>query len=218
MGYYLERLDIKAVIDVGANEGQFAEKLRQHGFRGRIISFEPQQSTFAILQAKASRDPSWECHPLALGDTNGTSVLHVSKNSVLSSLLKVSAGAGDIGYGAEPVANETITVKTLDTVWPTLHCAGQRTLLKIDTHGFDLAVLRGAAASLPHIQAIQLEVPLRSMYDDQPAIGQMLPVLRGLGFHLVELAKVCRAEGAGELLEMDGLFLRAGQEPTPAAK
>ena len=215
LGEYLQRLGIEVVIDVGANEGQFAEEIRSNGFHGRIISFEPQSRVFATLQAKAARDKNWECHQFALGDTNGTSMLHLSKNSVFSSLLKLSDSAGEIGYDAGSDSEETITIKTLDTVWPTLGCDRRCTLLKIDTQGFDLAVLRGARQSHPHLQAVQLEVPLRSMYDGQPTVGEMLPVLRGMGFHLVELTKVCRASVTGELLEMDGLFVRTAKNVTP---
>lgn len=208
LGYYVKRLGIEVIIDVGANEGQFAEELRLNGYAGRIISFEPQQSTFAVLQQKTTKDKDWECQNIALGDANGTSVLNVAKSSVFSSVLKMSAAVGEVGYGAEAVSQEQITIKTLDTVWPTLDREGQRTMLKIDTQGFDMAVLRGADGCLSEIQAVQMEIPLRCMYDGQSTIGEILPLLRARGFYLVELTKVCRAGGTGELLEMDGLFVR----------
>jgi FkbM family methyltransferase len=209
LGYYVKRLGVEVVIDVGANEGQFGEELRLNGFTGRIISFEPQQSTFAVLKEKISKDKTWECHNIALGAANGTSVLNVSKNSVFSSFLKMSESVGESGYGTESVSQEEITVKTLDTVWPALGCERRCTMLKTDTQGFDMAVLRGAAGCLSHIQAVQMEIPLRSMYSGQPTIDQILPELRALGFCLLELTKVCRASVTGELLEMDGLFVRS---------
>src|SRR3954465_2500661 len=67
-----------AVLDIGANAGQFAAALRGVGYRGRLISFEPQPPAFASLKAKADADPTWECHQVALGEADGDLPMHMS--------------------------------------------------------------------------------------------------------------------------------------------
>jgi len=46
----LPSLNVNCVIDVGAHHGEFARLVRQVGYRGRIVSFEPVSTNFAVLQ------------------------------------------------------------------------------------------------------------------------------------------------------------------------
>ena len=51
----LKILDINCVLDVGANRGQFAHELRAIGYGGDIISFEPVNREFEVLDRKSTR-------------------------------------------------------------------------------------------------------------------------------------------------------------------
>src|SRR5688572_8587852 len=66
---FLTDFQIDCVFDVGANEGQYAEKLREIGFRGSIISFEPIPALASVLRRKATRDPDWIIEEIALDET-----------------------------------------------------------------------------------------------------------------------------------------------------
>src|ERR1019366_9602096 len=52
---------ITCVIDIGANTGQYGRELRETGYTGRLISFEPLSTPFQVLAKRAAKDPSWEC-------------------------------------------------------------------------------------------------------------------------------------------------------------
>src|SRR5437764_15402991 len=56
------------VIDVGAHRGEYGRLLRDLGYEGEIISFEPVAANFKILERKSASDPRWQVHRLALGD------------------------------------------------------------------------------------------------------------------------------------------------------
>ena len=62
--------DVDTVLDVGANEGQYARWLRSLGFRGRIVSFEPSSVTIAARLLPVGRNQSEVCarHELGLAD------------------------------------------------------------------------------------------------------------------------------------------------------
>ena len=84
----LDRLRITLFLDVGANNGKLAEGVRLLGYRGRIVSFEPNPSEYRALSARASRDPYWTTECCAIGSTEETASLNVTEsNSVYSSML-----------------------------------------------------------------------------------------------------------------------------------
>lgn len=78
----LSKLKIDCVIDVGANTGQYGELLRELGYSGSIVSFEPVKAIFQQLKANSANDPSWFCYNLALGDTSERRVMTVYQASV----------------------------------------------------------------------------------------------------------------------------------------
>ena len=78
------------VLDVGANTGQWAQELRRAGYAGDMISFEPLSSAHEQLARNARHDPRWTVAPrLALGNRNGQTEIHVSRNSYSSSILPI---------------------------------------------------------------------------------------------------------------------------------
>ena len=55
----LEFHNIDLVLDIGANEGQFAEKLIEHGYKKKIISFEPIEDVHKILKKNSKAHDNW---------------------------------------------------------------------------------------------------------------------------------------------------------------
>ena len=64
----IERYEIDLVIDVGANNGQFGRLLRETGYEGDILSFEPVGKTFVKLRENCANDNKWRQIKLALGN------------------------------------------------------------------------------------------------------------------------------------------------------
>ncbi len=65
-GLLLVELGVDLVIDVGANVGQYGTQLRDWGYRGRIMSFEPMRDEYAALSRLAEADGNWDttrCSP-----------------------------------------------------------------------------------------------------------------------------------------------------------
>ena len=102
-------------IDVGANVGQYGQRLRAEGYAGPILSFEPSSDAFAILNSVSARQGPWEARRKALGAINGTAWLNVSENSVSSSLLHVQDEHVRAAPSARVTSREEVDVATLDS-------------------------------------------------------------------------------------------------------
>lgn len=227
----LDYFGITAVIDVGANVGQYATQLRQDlGFPGRIVSFEPLPQAFAKLALAASGDPRWDVMPLAIGNQDGNMDIHVSENLVSSSFLEMNdlhvAAAPDSRY----CGSHRVSIAKLDTVFPTLMPAADRTerlLLKIDTQGFEKQVIEGAAHVLPFMTLVQMELSLVPLYRDEELLLPMCGRMSSLGYGLVSVEPGFSDPRSGRLLQVDTFFARyddlaspfeaaVGQNPHPS--
>jgi FkbM family methyltransferase len=198
---------IETVLDVGANQGQYGLELREFGFGGRIISFEPLSLAYETLSSSAEGDPRWECHQLALGDANTTSVIGVASNLASSSLLPMLDAHHDAAPGVSMTGSETVDVRTLDSL--DLGITGP-TLLKLDVQGYEDRVLRGAESLLVGVSLIECEVSLEPLYESQLTFLPMLDLLRDNGFELLRLEPGIRDNGGrGSIVQYDAIAARA---------
>src|SRR4051812_3937569 len=170
----LETLGIAVALDVGANVGQYGRELREHGFRGRIVSFEPLSSARARLEAAAADDPRWEVQPLALGDERGITAINIASNLASSSLLPLLDAHLAMAPDVAIVAHEEVEVATLDELG--LELEGPA-LLKLDVQGYEDRVLRGAASTLAGVELVECELSIVELYGRQLRLDAMLRVL-----------------------------------------
>jgi FkbM family methyltransferase len=197
---------IETVLDVGANEGQFALELRELGYRGRIISFEPIPEVFAKLQARAATDPSWDVYNLGLGAEDGELPLHVASSSVFSSFKHPGAYVSEAFSASRIVRDEPVKIVRLDDFLAAQPDAG-RTLLKVDTQGYEEEVLLGAGERLRGLAAIQLELPIVPLYDGQKSWIEMIRHLEDAGFRVAMAKENSYDWKRMRLLELDVIFV-----------
>jgi FkbM family methyltransferase len=200
---------IDTVIDVGANSGQYGHFLRRVGYRGRIISFEPLSTAFSKLKSAAAVDPDWEVHNLGVGDVEGTATLNVSGNSESSSLLRMLPMHLQSFPDSRYVTTETISLTTLDKVLNGLSPASG-VFVKVDTQGYEMPVIDGAADHLAGVRGVQLEMSIVPLYEGERLMPEMLTYMAGKGFQLMGLEPGPGDSRTGQLLQVDGLFFRSG--------
>ena len=200
--------DIKTVLDVGANAGQYSCELRKAGYKGRIISFEPVSEAYRRLLLNAKKDSNWQTFNFALGDTNGNTSINISGHSPSSSLLPMTSLHNDAAPGSEYLSEEEIEIKTLDTIFDTLRISGENVFLKVDTQGYEKKVLDGAVNSLSGISGIQLELSAAELYQGEENYYSLCRFLEERNFHLVRVIPGFSSKKTGEMLQFDAIFFR----------
>jgi FkbM family methyltransferase len=229
LGVVFRELKVNCVLDIGGHTGEYGLFLRELGYRGAIISFEPVRDCFDDLAAACSRDGNWRAENFAIGPDEGELEINVCRGSVFNSFLKPSAAApARFRRDTEVVRTEKVKVRRLQTTIDELLAlhADTRLFVKVDTQGFDLEVLKSAGPSLSNIRALQTELAARATYDGMPMLPEALSQLSGLGFELTGIFPVAREMDHLRVIEFDCVMCQgarsaasnnAGQARSPAA-
>ena len=198
------------VLDVGANSGQYGLLVRRCGYRGPIVSFEPLTAAHAKLMDCAAGDRRWTvAERAALGARAARTAINVAENSVSSSLFRMNdrhiVAAPDSAF----VGTEEVDVVALDDCIERYVGAAIGGLLKVDTQGYEMEVLRGAHRSLiDKIDAVQTELSLVELYAGQPLMLDVCNHLKQYNFSLRDVIPGLKDAASGRLLQLDGIFIK----------
>lgn len=207
---FLSTYGIDLVFDVGANDGRFAALLREKGYSGRIVSFEPMSGPYAQLVDRAALDPAWDTANVALGEADTDAVINVAANSFSSSLLGMMPAHVEAASHANYTGKEAIKVMKLDSVIHQYYRPEDRLFIKLDTQGYEQAIIAGAEESIAKIAGFQIEMSLVQLYQGESLIGEMIGLMHNLGFTLINLDPEFRDPSSGHLLQVNGIFFRTG--------
>lgn len=207
----LNQVRVDTVFDIGANAGQFAKEIRENGFTGKIISFEPLTSARKKLLILSAHDQNWLVHgQCAIGDHDGTIQINIAGNSVSSSVLPMFKSHSSAALGSAYVGSEHVPISRLDSIANLYIEPNSNLFIKIDTQGYEWQVLNGASESLKHAQGILCELSLVPLYEGQWLWRDIIDRLDQEGFMLWAIQKGFTDPRTGQSLQMDGIFLRRG--------
>lgn len=200
----IRRFNISTIIDIGANKGQFGVMLRQHGYQGRLWSFEPLPTAYASLKKKALEDTHWLATNCAVSDQEGSIEFHVAKNSESSSALLMLPRHLEAAASSETI--ETIRVKTTTLKSILEEVRGENIMLKIDTQGYEDKVLLSGISLVAQVALIELEMSLAPLYEGQMQFRELDKFLLHNGFKLSSISEGFYDQKTGELLQFDAIY------------
>jgi FkbM family methyltransferase len=141
------------VYDIGANIGLYTRMMIAWFGADRVIAFEPMRENFDLLQANIALGKLGDrvqAFQLALSDAEGDEELQIddmtSGTAVLNSISGGKASIGRQEFGLLPLT-ERVEVVRLDDFIETRNLPPPQ-VMKIDTEGAEVKVLRGAMETL----------------------------------------------------------------------
>ena len=198
----LEEWGMTTVFDVGANEGQFAEELRQSGFKGQIHSFEPTKTAFSKLAARCEGNCLWRAEQIGFGTSDEVREIAIAENSQLTSVLSPIRNHAIAG-------SESIQLRRLDSWLASKHVDLSVACLKLDVQGYEREILLGAGEAISSFGAIIVELAICPSYQNQPYAEDLIAFLRSQGFDLWVTRRGTWTPHGHREMECDELFRNA---------
>lgn len=144
------------VLDIGAHAGQFTKLFARAAPVGRVYAFEPGSYARSILRSVVwlHRLGNVEIVPVALGAADGLARLNIP----LKTSGSYGFGLSHLGAPADrwpTVAAELVALTTIDAAAAAL-ALDRVDFIKADIEGWELALLRGAVATLRRFHPVLL--------------------------------------------------------------
>lgn len=191
-----EGKDIKKIIDVGANEGQFLFMAKYCWPHAQIDCFEPDPNPFKCLERKYRRYQNVYFFNYALGSQSGELPLILGATSAQNSFL--------VEHGKSTNGEISVPVKTLNEIYSEKDLSN--TLLKIDTQGYEKQILEGGSEILDKLRFILLEVSLADLFDSGSKLDEIWFFLRQRGYVYNRVIDQYKDPKTDQIVQMDIVF------------
>jgi FkbM family methyltransferase len=199
---------VRTVIDVGANQGQFA-LAASYRYRGaRIYSYEPVPDIYRELERNTRRARSIKAFNCALGSETGELSFFQYQYGHASSALEIHPDNVNPKFVRDGAQQLMVPSYRLDDLRSKLQLDAP-VLLKMDVQGFEKEVLIGAQKTLAEVDWIVSEVSFSPLYKRQPLFSELHSYFQELGFDLVAPLDV-NLGARSRIIEMDVLYRRRG--------
>jgi len=203
----LEGHGIGTILDVGANEGQFAALMREVCPEAHIYSFEPLPEVYARLEAAYRDNPMVTTVNLALGAEAGVVQMNRSDFSPSSSLLPMAElhrqeWPQSAGHTQVPVRLARLD-DWMAEARPVLQGA---LLVKLDVQGYEASVIEGAQETLRRAHLVVSEVSFYELYEGQPLFAEIHARMAALGFRFRGNIEQHHSQKCNRILFADAVF------------
>lgn len=183
---FLSLLRRGVILDLGANIGDWTAAVLRVEPDAQIIAVEPAPEPLEVLKRRFGNRITIESR--AVSNKSGSATFHITRGSSVASL-HAPHRQTDALYGGSGgwEVKETLEVET--TTVDELAAGRPVAVLKIDVQGAEREVLAGAAQTLPHTEAVLMEVTFVSHYQGDTTFPGLHEYMTEQGFELVGLSE-----------------------------
>jgi FkbM family methyltransferase len=195
---------LRHVVDVGANIGQWSGMLLDCITPERLVIIEPLPNAFATLQKRFGGNRRVQLHNVAIGERESVEKLKITRDTTGASLLQPREEMrAVIGSNWAITSEVDVKMTTLDRLLTDLP---EVSLLKIDVQGYERSVLAGAKQTLARTRFVLIELNFMPQYDGGSWLGEVHQILsRDLGFFLANATAPQVLNGRASMV--DGLYV-----------
>jgi FkbM family methyltransferase len=205
---WLTSLNIKTVIDIGANTGQSIDIYKQLCPEAMIYSFEPLGDCYDQLISKTKGDSNVQCFNIALSNESGTLTFNRNQFSAASSFLDITeVHQSNYPSTAGEIIQEEIRTERLDDFAENLNLA-EPIIIKIDVQGAEAQVIEGGKEVFSKASVVIIEMSLEHLYKDQPLFDDIYQILKNLGFRYNGNSNQSHSVHDGHVLFVDAIFVK----------
>jgi FkbM family methyltransferase len=204
---WLKELEIKTVLDIGANTGQFASFIcNLLGKDTLVYSFEPINECYNKLSKLKKKFINIVPLNYALGDVETKKPMYKNDFTPSSSLMEISGISIENFPFTEHQEIENIDLKRLDDIYKDMNIVNN-VLVKIDVQGYEGNVIAGGEEFLKKIpKLVIIETSIKNLYVNEPSFDYIYNKMISLGYKYRGNLDQLFSPINGEILQVDCVF------------
>lgn len=187
------------VIDVGASNGCWSQKVSRFFPEARFFLVEAQQAHEQGLRRAKARNPRFDFTLCAAGDRDGE--IYFDASGLFGGLASPTPLAGNC---------VTVPVRRIDSLVREWKLAPPF-VIKLDTHGFEVPILDGALETLQQTALIVVEAYNFTLTPDSLRFHEMCSWLEARGFRCIDLCEPMHRPKDGAFWQVDLFFVPTGR-------
>ena len=191
--------NIKTIVDIGSNKGQFSVLARSYFPNAKIYSFEPQKHTLSTQKKIFLYDKHIKFFQIGLGNEKCNKKFYITNREDSSSFLEPEKTTNT--YGVNHFQN--IKINKLENII-SLNQLKEKVLIKLDVQGFELEVLKGAKKLLKNVDYIITEFSYQKIYKKQVIANSLSLFLKKNNFVKMKTVNITKLNN--KIFQSDSLF------------